>query len=383
MNKSKLKTPQALKNTLNKIRRLIYFWRLKISKWLSSSRLSLQNQSLFAKRLSLLSEAGISILESIDILKRQSKNHLRRMLEEIRRDVSNGQFLSKSLSKHRRVFGDFAVNIIHVGETSGTLSENLKYLSEEIDKKRKLRGTIIGAFVYPIIIMVAAFGICGFLVLYLFPKLMPIFKNLRISLPVTTRILIWLSSSLTKYGLWLVIVLVLSVVIFIISLRCRSVRSIFDRVTLKIPISGSIIQYYHLANICRTLGLLLKGNMPVLEAVKITGDTSTSLPYKAELNSLKNSIAKGSNIGKQLEKRPKLFPVILTEMIIIGEKTGNLSETLIYLAGIFEHELNEKTKRLSSVIEPIMMLGMGLIVGFIAISIIAPIYEITQHLQPK
>lgn len=372
-----------LKNYYNRFWNTTHLYLSKISKPFSSVRLSLQDQSLFAKRLSLLSQAGISLLESIDILGRQSKKQTRRMFEEIGRDISNGQYLSKSLSKHRHSFGDFAINIIHVGETSGTLSENLKYLSEEIDKKRKLRGTVIGAFIYPIIIMIAAFGICGFLVLYLFPKLMPIFKSLRVTLPITTRILIWLSSFLTKYGLWIIIALILSAIIFALSLRYKYVRTIFDRLTLRIPISGRIIQYYHLSNICRTLGLLLKSNMPVLEAVKITGDTSTSLPYKMELHNLKNSIAKGSNIGRQLEKRPKLFPVMLTEMVAIGEKTGNLSETLVYLAGIFEHELNEKTKKLSSVMEPIMMLGMGLIVGFIAVSIITPIYEITQHLQPK
>lgn len=372
-----------LKNYFNRFWNAARINFLKILKPLSLARLSLQDQSLFAKRLSLLSQAGISLLESIDILGRQSKKRARRIFEEIRHDISNGQYLSKSLSKHRRIFGDFAINIIHVGETSGTLSENLKYLSEEIDKKRKLRGTVINAFIYPIIIMIAAFGICGFLVLYLFPKLMPIFKNLRVALPITTRILIWLSSSLTKYGLWIIIAFILLTIIFVLSLRHKSVRTIFDRLTLKIPVFGRIIQHYHLSNICRTLGLLLKSNMPVLEAIKITGNTSTSLPYKTELHNLKNSIAKGSNICKQLEKCPRLFPVMLTEMVAIGEKTGNLSETLVYLAGIFEHELNEKTKKLSSVIEPIMMLGMGLIVGFIAVSIITPIYEITQHLQPK
>lgn len=355
----------------------------KILKSFFSSRLSLQNQSLFAKRLSLLSQAGISILESINILKRQTKGSAKKMFEEIAADVSNGKFLSKSLLKHRRVFGDFAINIIHVGETSGTLSENLKYLSEEIDKKRKLRATVASAFIYPIIIMAASFGICGFLILYLFPKLMPIFKSLRVTLPIATRILIWFSSFLTKYGLWLILGMFLFAIAFFTVLRYKSIRLIFDRLILKIPIFGFIIQHYHLANICRTLGLLLKSNAQVLEAVKIAGDTTTSLPYKTELHKLKIAIAKGSSIAGQLEKRSELFPSMLTEMIAVGERTGNLSETLVYLAGIFEQELNEKTKRLSSVIEPVMMLGMGIVVGFIAISIITPIYEITQHLQPK
>ena len=194
-----------LKNHFTEFGHNMNSYRLRILNSLSNPRMSLQDQSLFAKRLSLLSQAGISLLDSINILGKQNKAKIKKMFESIARDVSNGQFLSRSLLKHRRIFGDFAINIIHIGETSGTLSENLKYLSEEIDKKRKLRGTVVGAFIYPLIIMFACLGICGFLILYLFPKLMPVFKSLRVSLPIATRILIWFSSTLTKFGLWIII----------------------------------------------------------------------------------------------------------------------------------------------------------------------------------
>jgi type IV pilus assembly protein PilC len=350
---------------------------------LFAPRLSLQEQALFARRLSLLAKSGVSLLESLNILKRQTKGATRAMFDQIAHDVAGGRFLSKSLARHKHVFGDFAINIIRVGETSGTLPENLKYLAEEIEKKKELRGKVIGALIYPAILMVAAFAISGILTLYLFPKLMPVFSSLRVNLPMSTIILIRVSTFLSAYGLWVIVGLLLAAIGVAISLRFENVRFLFHRAALRVPIMGSVFQHYHITNMCRTMGILLHGQVRVTEAVGIVSETSTNLVYKKELARLQTAITKGSNISKHLEKTPRLFPTMLAEMVAIGEMTGNLSETLMHCAEIYEHELAEKTKRLSSVIEPAMMLSMGLLVGFIAISIITPIYEVTQHLQPK
>ncbi len=375
--------PNFIKKILISTTRAIKEEILAFSKKLVSARLTMQEQALFARRLSLLSKAGVPLLESINILKKQTKGSSRKMFDQITNDLANGQFLSKSLMRYRNVFGDFAINIIRVGETSGMLSDNLKYLSEEIDKKRELRGKVLGALIYPAILVVAALAISGFLTLYLFPKLMPVFQSLNVTLPIPTRILMWISVFLTHYGTWLILVMIFGVILFAFGLRSKRFKFFIHRSLLRIPITGDIIQYYHLTNICRTLGLLLKGQVRVLEAVNVTAESATNLPYRKELEDLKTAVTRGSNIASHLEKNPGLFPFMLTDMIAIGEKTGNLSDTLIYLAGIYEQELNEKTKQLSSVIEPVMMLVMGLIIGFIAISIITPIYEVTQHLTPR
>lgn len=349
-----------------------------------NARLSAQNQAMFARRLSMLSRAGVPILESINIIRRQTKGATRVMFDHIAHDVASGQFLSKSLAKFSRVFGDFAVNIIRVGETSGTLSENLQYLAEEIDKGRELRGKVISALIYPIIILLSSLGISGFLTLYLFPKLMPVFLSLQVDLPLSTRFLIWLSTFLTKYGGWVLLFLFLAFFAAAVGFASsKRFRSFLDSAILITPIAGDVFRHYNLSNICRTLGLLLRGQVRVIEAISVSAETSSSPLYKDELNNLKEAIKKGSSISKYLETNPRLFPSMLTEMIAIGEKTGNLSETLTYLAQIYEQELAEKTKRLSSVIEPAMMIIMGILVGFIAISIITPIYEVTQHLTPR
>ena len=348
------------------------------------ARLSLQEQALFARRLSLLVKAGVPLLESLSILERHATSSAnRRMFEHISKDVANGQFLSKSLSRFKKVFGEFAINIIRVGETSGTLPENLKYLSDELDKRRKLRQKLIGALVYPLVIMISAFSVSGLMTVYLFPKLMPVFKSLNVDLPFMTLVLIAISNFLLSYWLFLVLALVVLVIVFIFLMRLPRFHYAMNTVSLKIPIVGLLLKNYHIVNLCRTLGILFKSQVQILEAITVTADTSPNLVYRKELQRLHRAITKGGTISKHFEKHPKLFPGMLTQMIAIGEKTGNLSDTLIYLAEIYEQEFEEQTSRLSSVVEPAMMLMMGLLVGFVAVSIITPIYEVTQHLNPK
>ena len=356
----------------------------KLSSPLLRARLSLKEQVLFAKRLSLLVKAGVPILKSLSLLETQAVSRAnRKMFAQILRDVANGQFLFKSLSRFQGVFGDFAINVIRIGETSGSLSENLKYLAEEIEKKRMLRQKIVGALVYPVVIMIAAFSVSGLMTVYLFPKLLPVFKSLNVQLPLITRALIGISAFLLQWWLALVAVLIVCVIAFAFLMRLEAFRFRVNQMSLKIPFVGTLLMHYHLVNICRTLGNLMRSNIRILEAITITADTSTNLVYRKTLRHLHQSIAKGGNISTYLEKHPRFFPPMLSQMVAIGETTGNLSETLLYLGEMYEQELDEQTKRLSSTIEPLMMVMMGVLVGFIAISIITPIYEITQHLNPR
>lgn len=347
-------------------------------------RFNLRDQALFARRLSLLVRAGVPILESLNILKKQARSKsVGRMFEYIIRDVANGRDLSRSLGRFRKVFGEFALNIIKVGETSGTLPENLIYLGTEIDKERELKRKVVGAMIYPILIVIMTFVVTALLTVYLFPKLLPIFQSLKVDLPWTTRLLLWISNFLINYGLWVLVGFVLAIIGYFLLLRLRPVRLFVHKALVRFPLIGSFFQDYQLTSICRTLGLLLKGSMTVLEAIRITGDTTSNLSYREELRAIHRIVARGGNISTHMEKKSKFFPPLVSQMIAIGEKTGNLAETFVYVAEIYEQDLDEKTKRLQTVIEPLLMIFMGLIVGFIAVSIITPIYDITQHLTPR
>jgi len=351
---------------------------------LTMPRLSLQEQALFAKRLSLLTQSGVPLLRGVHMLEADAESrNLKKMFTLIAEDLANGQFLSKSLGRFRKVFGDFAINMIYVGETSGNLSQNLRYLSEEIDKQRRLRQKVVSALVYPCVILIASLAVSGLMTVYLFPKLLPIFKSLNVDLPFTTRALLFISNFLINYWYYLLGGLITLIIAFFLLLRATPFRFLMHKLVLKIPLVGTMLKYYYIVNMCRTLGITFKSQIHVLEATNITADTCTNMVYSKALRELNQSITKGGNMADYFSQDKAHFPSLMSQMISIGESTGTLSDTLLYLSNIYEEELDEQTKRLSSLIEPAVMIFMGIIVGFIAVSIITPIYEITQNLNPK
>ena len=347
------------------------------------ARFSLQDQALFAKRLAMLTRAGVPILESLNIIKEQMRSRANaRLVEHISRDVASGQYLSRSIGKFRRTFGEFAINIIRVGETTGTLSDNLAYLAQELEKERELRRKVVSAMIYPVVIMVVAVAVSALLTVFLFPKLLPVFQSLKVDLPPTTRALLWISNYLIHYGLWTLAGVIIAIIATVILTRFKPIRFAFHRAILVVPVIGSLVQNYHLTNMCRTFGLLLRGSLSAPEATRVTAETVTNLVYRKELNGLTRAVTHGTSIATHLAKRRRLFPHMLTQMVAVAEKTGNLPETFTHLAEIYEGDLDEKIKRLSTIIEPVLMISMGLIVGVIAVSIITPIYEVTQNLSP-
>ncbi|MBI4050594.1 MAG: type II secretion system F family protein [Candidatus Doudnabacteria bacterium] len=345
--------------------------------------LSIQDKILFAKRLSILIKAGVPLLECLQMMHKQaSTRSTRKILEVLKADVESGQYLSASMTKFKKIFGDFAVNIIRVGEVSGTLYENLHYLAEELKKKQALRRKVVNALVYPIFIIIATFGITGLLTIYVFPKVLPIFSSLNFPLPWTTKVLIFISNLFLHYGFWILGGLVGLVAVFFFLMRNKKFKLFFDRTILRIPLVGRISQGYNMANLCRTFGLLLKSDVMIVEAAKITANSLNNLAYRKELHAIGENITKGETVSAHMHRKSKLFPAILSQMVTVGESTGNLSDTLIYLSDLYESEVDDLTKNLSSVLEPALMAFMGIIVGFIAISIITPIYEVTQYLKP-
>jgi type IV pilus assembly protein PilC len=199
---------------------------------------------------------------------------------------------------------------------------------------------------------------------------------------LSTRIIIGATDLFRHYGFFIFIGIALLVTILIIVIkRVKKVRFFFDGLILRIPLTGSIAKNYNLTNTCRTLGILLKSGTSVTEALIITSDTTENLQYKKSFYDISRGVSKGKTISELIKLFPKLFPPMLGHMISIGEKSGNLSNTLIYLSEFYENEFDDLTKNLSSSIEPVLMVVMGVIVGFVAISIITPIYEITTNIK--
>jgi type IV pilus assembly protein PilC len=347
------------------------------------NRISLNEQIIFIKRLSILIRTGIPLLQSLEMIRNHSTSKtLSRVLDQVVKDVSNGQNLSAGLRRFHKIFGEFTINIIEIGEVSGTLAENLDYLAVELKKKQTLRRKIISALIYPVFIIIATFGITIMLTVFLFPKLLPIFRSVNFDLPWSTKILIFFSNILVHNSLLIFtgIIAIIAAIGFLF--RLPKFRFVAQQLILKLPFLGSLSQGYNLANICRGFGILLRSNVVIVKTAKINARVTENLVYKLHLDQIADKIARGERISVHFQTQPKLFPMIMRQMVMVGESSGNLSETFLYLAQVYEEEVDEMTKNLSTVLEPVLLILMGLLVGFIAISIITPIYGITQHIHP-
>ena len=341
----------------------------------------LQERVLFARHMSVGIKAGMSMQDSLKLIQAQTKSKtFKKILDSIISDTANGMFLSAAMEKYAGVFGQLFINIIRVGEQSGTLTENLSYLSHELKKKQELHSKVRGALIYPAVIFCATIGIVATLMIAVFPKILPVFANLKIKLPVTTRILIATTDFMTSYTFWIIGGVIAFILLMVILSKYEWFKHGWHHALLKIPIVGGVAVKVNMASISRILGLLLKSGTQVIEAVNITADALENRVYRHELRTAGETLRRGEFFSIYLSKDPKLFPPIFTNMIQVGENTGNLTENLDYLSSFYEEDVDEVLKNLNSIIEPFLLLFMGLLVGFMALSVVTPIYSISQSL---
>lgn len=341
----------------------------------------LQEKVLFARHIAVAIKSGMTLNEGLKLVLSQTKSKsFKEILTTVVNDTNNGMFLSASMSKYQDVFGELFVNIVRVGETSGTLVENLNYLAVELKKKKELHSKVRGAMIYPMVILCATLGIVATLMIGVFPKILPVFSSMNIKLPLSTKILIATSTFMSTYTFYLIGGLaVFFFVVWYIS-HFDFFKHAWHHTILRLPVIGGIAIKVNSATLTRTLGLLLNSGVQIIEAVNITASTLDNYVYRHELSKAGETLRRGDMLTSYLKKNTKLFPPIMTNMIEVGENTGNLVENLNYLSEFYGSDVDEVLKNLSSIIEPILLLVMGLMVGFMALSVITPIYQISQSL---
>lgn len=343
-----------------------------------------QEKINFARHLSVTIKSGLPLLDALQLIGAQTESkRFKGVINRIIEDINNGQFLAQALQRFDYIFEDFFVNLVKVGETSGNLSETLIHLATELKKAREVKRRVRSALIYPLVILVVTVGVTLFLTLFIFPKILPIFVSLGVQLPFTTRFVIAALSFLGHYGLWVIAGIIIFLIIFWLLLNIPKVHLVFDRFLLFIPLVSKVIVSLTMTNFTRSLGVLLKSGMTIIDALEVARGTFHNRFYKLEINQVISSVKKGESIGRYLSEKPKLFPPMLAGMIQVGESTGNLEQNLLYLSEYYESEVDEFVKNLTTILEPLLLLFMGLLVGFVALSIITPIYNITQGLRVK
>lgn len=349
------------------------------SKFLS---ITTREKIMFAKHLAIMLDSGIPLREALEVMSGQvSSKSLQRMLAVMIRDLSDGFTLSSSLEKFPRVFKPFSVSIIRVGESSGTLPSALHYQGQQLEKAKELEGKIRGALLYPMIIFFGAIGIAGYLSFGILPKLLPMFSSLNVKLPPTTTALLNMSSFITHQWGWILGVTAVVVIGSILLYRLHSFKYAVHRMLLRMPIFGPMVRAVQVAFFTRILGILLSSGVQIVQAIAVTAVSSSNLVYQKKLKEISERVERGEAITDELEKTPSLFPKMTTGMIKVGDRTGHLAQSLMNAAEFSEKEVDEATKTLATLIEPLTLLLVGGMVGFIALSIITPIYKITEGIK--
>lgn len=346
-------------------------------------RVSFQEKLLFTKHLDTMIKAGIPIAEALETLVDQAKSpYFKKTIKSILNSVENGQSLAKSLKKHPKAFDQFYVSLVSVGEESGTLEENLGFLAKQLSKDFRLRKKIQGALIYPALVMSASIILGAFVSFFILPKLVEFFSSFEVELPLSTKILLFIANLMKNYGVVIFIALVVFVVVVRVVTRMSIVRPKWHGVILRLPIIGKMLLYGQLSRFSRNLGTLITSGVPISRSLQITVDTLSNLRFKEDLNYVAKDLLKGKNIGDTLIKKDFFeYPPIVSRMISIGEKTGKLDETLLYLSDFYEDEVDDMSKNMSTVLEPILLVGIALAVGFLALAIISPIYELTGSIH--
>jgi type II secretory pathway component PulF len=344
-------------------------------------RFTARDQMIFAKRLSMMLRARVSILHALEMMRDESSGASSRFVyQSLTDDLASGKSLHASM-RAAGVFSALAINMVRVGESSGSLVENLAYLAEEMRRAHTIRAKVVGALVYPLVIIAATIGLSLSITLYIFPKITPVFRSMNQKLPLSTRIVIALSDALIQHWFLIIMVALCAIVACAYLMRMSRVRMYAEHILMRMPIVGDISRAYNLANISRTLYIMQNGGVQIVEAIEITRESTRNLLYRGALVSLSHTLARGASIAPVMRKHPHLFPPLYTQLISVGQESSDLPGSLSYLALLYEEELNDLTARMTTLLEPLLMIAMGIIVGFIAVAIITPIYSITQNLN--
>lgn len=347
-----------------------------------TDRLSNDEKINFARHLAIIIKAGLPLIDGLRILRRQaSSRSMEHILDHLIESVNNGQSLARGLERYRYIFDDFFINIIAVGEVSGTLAQNMLYLSEELKKNKVLRGRVRAAMIYPIILFIATVAISIFLTFFIFPKIITAFSQLNVKLPGTTKALIATLGFLQAYGVYLAIGFVAALIALKLLLKLDPVRVAVGWAVLYTPVVSKLVVNMSVANSSRILAILLKSGVKIVEAATIVSQTFSNIIYQRAWKQAAEDLRRGETLADFLMKRNKIFPQIFSAMVEVGEQTGNLEENLLYLSEYYTDEVDDSLHNLTSLMEPMLILIMGLIVGFVALSIITPIYSITQGIQ--
>jgi len=345
------------------------------------NRIKVMDKINFARNLGTMIKAGLSVSRALSVMERQAKNpKFISVLKDLNKEISSGKTLSDALKKFPKVFSPLLVSMVNSGEQSGSLSSALELVALQMDRTYSLQRKVKGALMYPAIIFIVMIIIGGLMLAFVVPTLTETFIELNVELPASTKLVVGLSNLLINHSILLFLGIFLALVGLYYSSKTSKGKRAIDFVILHIPVISPLVKEVNSARTARTIASLLSSGVDVVEALIITKDVMQNSYYKDILDETSKVVEKGKPISEVFLKYPNLYPVFVGEMMSVGEETGKTGEMLQNVAEFYEADVLQKTKDLSTIVEPILMVFIGGAVGFFAVAMISPTYSLMNNI---
>lgn len=343
------------------------------------ARVTATDQMLFLGNLSTMLKAGLALAPALVTLTKETKNkYFRGVLQNLYQLIENGQTLSDGMKQYPNVFPEMIISTVEVGENSGSLSEALGHLADILESQKKLRAKVVGALIYPIVVIVAVLGVSLFLAFFVFPQLITVFDEADVKLPAILVAVQFIIAAVQNYGYYLALGFLGFILLLFLLWRIPKVKLAWHIFILGMPFVGNLIKEYCMSRFASNLRALFASGLPIVHSLEIVAKTVPNLKYREEILLMAKELEKGRSLSDTMAERPKLFSSLSIQLCHVGEQTGELDGILSKVGTYYEERVNNVLANLSTIIEPVLLVLVGIAVGFIALSVISPMYELTQ-----
>ncbi len=346
------------------------------------STVSLSEKIGVVENLGIMLKAGIPISRSLQIIVRQMKNpRMKEVMSDIYNQVQAGKGLSEAMAAYPKIFSNIFVSMVRVGDMSGNLEKSLEYLSIQLHREADLKSKVKGAMIYPSVIISAMIIIGVLMSIFVLPNLTSVFKDFASDLPPTTKFIMAFADFMSGNAVLVISVMVGLVVAIIAFLKTPPGQRFFDNLLLRFFLINTIVKKINLARFARVLSSLLKSGIPIVQALEVAGESIANIPYRELILQSSKDVKFGKTLAATLGKNERLFPPLVVQMLEVGEESGTVEDILGQLAEHYEEEVDSVLGNMSSIIEPLLLLTIGGVVGFLAVGLIAPIYNIGSNIK--
>ena len=350
----------------------IFFRKIKLFQ-----RISLGEIVSFSKQLAIMFKSRIPIVEIFYTLAKQTKNPLfKEKIIKIAEDMEGGASLSSTLSKHPKIFSQFYISMVKSGEVSGELAEVLDYLADHLESDRDFRSKMIGAMIYPALVLIVVLVVIVAMTLFVIPKLGEMIKEMEAETPFITDLVLGFSDLLRKWGIFFAVGVLILIIAFFRFLKTKEGKRIFDKFSLKFPIIGGFLQKLYLTRFAENLSTLISGGLPIARALEITADIVGNDVYKTIILKTRDGVRRGETMSSILERYPGFIPPLFTQMTLVGERAGQISPALMNIVGFYRKDVERTLDNFVGFLEPLLIIFLGVVVAGLVASVLMPIYQV-------